>query len=152
MKKALFLILAFTLCLSLCACSGGSGFVGTYRAEQEARGTVGPSVAIVSEIILRSDGTGTYVTKAAEDEPRFLNGGSPLKEGDVLIKVDFKWKEVDGLLKIAGKGKSYIVGSSLMDIYHIDQNGQTLSFNKTYEMVGDRLCERGSDDWYQKVG
>ena len=91
MKKAISLIMAFVLCLGLCACGNQSSnnenskFVGTYTSDDTVTVNRGTVISTKKTMTLRSDGTG-YIEEVSSES----FDSDPI--GTVIKKYNVTWQ------------------------------------------------------------
>lgn len=140
MKKAISLILALVLCLSLCACGDNKElekYYGTYEWEIAYMASVADYVSAKETITISKNGTGTFCVVCTKDS-QYITADTVLAEGTI------SWEEVDGYIVITSSGTTYLneeshfAGNGHYNFYHANGNSP-LNNTKTYELKGNKL-------------
>ena len=138
MKKALSLILALVMCLSLCAC-GSSKYIGSYHKEYNIAGNGywGDWVRAEEVLELKANGKGTFQVILTHNSEN-ISAGTVVREGTVT------WKKSGEYVIITRSGTEYLRKEKhpQYDDYYYYADGNTpYEQAETYELKGNQLID-----------
>ena len=168
MQKALSLILALIMCLSLCACgllNPENKYAGSYTSNYSRKFVIenGTEFGVKELLVINSDGTGTLSYISENTVSGTNNYVSPahhftIEEGDVLAELELEWSIVNEKLMFNATGKRYYTSEA--DYITDSNNSQTVCdfggdeiethATGIYTLKDDQLYS-GSRDCYTKV-
>ena len=138
MKKSISLILALVLCLGLLSACGNSKemekYAGVYTASYYEFWVPQDNFYYKKEMVLNSDGTGTY-TGTATSDGLYIPTGTPVGIGTIT------WEVSDGYIVVKSVITSFVNNNDgkYFTLFPNEAGYETSTETETYELKGNVL-------------